>query len=50
LPWLENWKKIVKNSNKKEFVDFFFDAFEKNVGALTEREKNEIMKGMMPRN
>ena len=49
LPWLENWKKIVKNSNKKEFVDFFFDAFEKNVGALTEKQKNEIMKGV-PRN
>jgi len=45
-PWFENWKKVVARTNKKEFVEYFFNAFEKNVGTPDEKRKKLILEGL----
>jgi hypothetical protein len=48
-PWREDWKRVVEETDKKDFVEFFFKAFEENVGHLTASAKNIILEGL-PRN
>ena len=44
-----NWKIIVKETKKKEFVDYFFKAFEKKIGKLDIKRAESIINGL-PRN
>lgn len=44
--WFEDWKMVVARTNKKEFVEYFFNAFEKNVGTLDEKTKKLILEGL----
>lgn len=46
LSWHGDWKRVVKETDKKNFVEFFFKAFEENVGHLTEHEKYRILEGL----
>ena len=44
-----NWKIIARETKKKEFVDYFINAFEKNIGKPDKKRVEEIMSGL-PRN
>ena len=44
-----NWKIIAKETKKKEFVDYFFKAFEKKIGKLDIKRAESIINGL-PRN
>jgi hypothetical protein len=44
--WSEECEMVVARTNKKEFVEYFFNAFEKNVGTLDEIRKNLILEGL----
>lgn len=41
-----DWKRVVKETNKKKFVDYFINAFEKNIGKPDKNIVEEIMSGM----
>ena len=43
---LLGWKRVVKETNKKKFVDYFINAFEKNIGKPDKNRVKEIMSGM----
>jgi len=44
-----NWKIIAKETKKKEFVDYFFKAFEKKIGKFDMKRAESIINGL-PRN
>ena len=41
-----NWKIIAKETKKKEFVDYFFKAFEKKIGKLDIKRAELIINGL----
>lgn len=43
---LHRWSNVVKKSNKKEFVDYFFKVFENKIGQINENTKNKILNGL----
>ena len=42
----ERWVDVVKKSNKKEFVNYFFKAFENKIGHINEKIKMRILNGL----
>jgi len=40
------WSNVVKKSNKKEFVDYFFKTFENKIGHINEKIKMKILNGL----
>lgn len=42
----DSWIKVARGTNKSEFVKFFFDAFEKNVGKISDKTKRDIIRGL----
>lgn len=40
------WSNVVKKSNKKEFVDYFFKVFENKIGQISESTKIKILSGL----
>ena len=45
-PWLDNWKTVSIKSGKKEFIEFFFKAYEKKLGEIKKSRKAEILRGL----
>lgn len=44
--FIDGWTKVARGANKKEFVEFFFDAFEKKIGKIKEATKTNILRGL----
>jgi hypothetical protein len=44
--YIDGWTKVARGANKKEFVEFFFDAFEKKIGKIKESTKRGILLGL----
>lgn len=42
----ERWVDVVKKSDKKEFVNYFFKAFENKIGHINEKIKMRILNGL----
>ena len=44
--FVDGWSRVAIGANKKEFVEFFFDAFEKKIGKIKESTKTNILRGL----